>query len=257
VVLRIYLTGELCLTSPEGVVRAERFPRRQGRLAFAYLVRNRSRQTTRDELVDLLWPQQAPRAFDPALSALVSKLRTVLGGIGLSRHVLSAADRCYQLHLPSNSWIDTEAAVEAVHAAEAALRSGSHQSAYGPAVVACAILRRPLLPGDDGPWLDETRQSLLAARLRALDSLAEIHSWNLELTLALRAAEEAVSLEPYRDAGYRRLMLIHKLAGNPAEALRAYERLRLLLATELGTRPAAETQALLDSVSTSSLLKGS
>jgi DNA-binding SARP family transcriptional activator len=124
-------------------------------------------------------------------------------------------------------------------------------------VVACAILRRPFLPGDDGPWLDETRQSLLAASLRALDSLAEIHSWNLEPALALRAAEEAVSLEPYRDAGYRRLMLIHKLAGNPAEALRAYERLRLLLATELGMRPAAETQALLESVRTSSLMKGS
>ena len=93
--------------------------------------------------------------------------------------------------------------------------------------------------------------------MRALDGLAEIHSWNSELALALRAAEEAVSLEPYRDAGYRRLMRIHKLAGNPAEALRAYERLRLLLATELGMRPAAETQALLESVRTSSIIKGS
>src|SRR5713101_9206012 len=255
--LRIYLTGKLTVASPEALIRAERFPRRQGRLAFAYLVSNRSRQTTRDELVDLLWPQHAPRAFDAALSALVSKLRAVLAGAGLSRYALTAADRCYQLHLPANSWIDTEAAVEAVHATEAALRSGSHQSAYGPAVVACAILRRPFLPGDDGPWLDETRQSLLAARLRALDALAEIHSWNLEPALALRAAEEAVSLEPYRDAGYRRLMLIHKLAGNPAEALRAYERLRLLLATELGMRPAAETQALLESVRASSKLGGS
>jgi len=257
VVLRIYLTGELCLTSPEGAVPAERFPRRQGRLAFAYLVSNRSRQTSRDELVDLLWPQQAPRAFDAALSALASKLRAVLGDAGLSRRTLTAADRCYQLHLPADSWIDTEAAVEAVHATEAALRAGSPKRAYGPAVVACAILRRPFLPGDDGSWIDETRQSLLAARLRALDSLAEIHSWNLEPALALRAAEEAVSLEPYRDAAYRRLMLIHKLAGNPAEVLRAYERLRLLLAIELGMLPAPETQALCESVRASSKLGGS
>jgi DNA-binding SARP family transcriptional activator len=252
VVLRIYLTGGLCLTSPEGVVHAARFPRRQGRLAFAYLVSNRSRQTSRDELVDLLWPHEAPRAFDAALSALVSKLRAVLASAGLGRHALTTADRCYQLHLPPNSWIDTEAAFEAVHASEAALRSGSYQMAYGPAVVACAILRRPFLPGDDGLWINQTRQSLLAARLRALDSLAEIHSRNQEPALALRAAEEAVALEPYRDAGYRRLMLIHRLAGNPAEALRAYERLRLLLATDLGMPPAAETQALLESVRSSS-----
>jgi DNA-binding SARP family transcriptional activator len=92
------------------------------------------------------------------------------------------------------------------------------------------------------------RQSLLAARLRALDRLAEIHSRNLEPPLALRAAEEAVSLEPYRDAGDRRLMQIHKLAGNPAEALLACERLSRLLATELGMRPAPETQALLETI---------
>jgi SARP family transcriptional regulator, regulator of embCAB operon len=248
VVLRIYLTGQLCVTSPQGVIRAERFPRRQGRLAFAYLVRNRSRQTSRDELVDLLWPQSAPRAFDGALSALVSKLRAVLVQGGLDRHALTAGDRCYQLHLPADSWIDVEAAFESVHASEAALRSGLHRIAYGPAVVACAILRRPFLPGDNGPWIDETRQSLLKARLRALDTLAEIHSSNGEPALALRAAEELVALEPYRDAGYRRLMLVHGLAGNPAEAVRAYERLRLLLARELGIPPAAETQALLESI---------
>jgi len=252
--LRIYLTGGLSVASPEALIRAERFPRRQGRLAFAYLVSNRSRQTTRDDLVDLLWPQHTPRAFDAALSALVSKLRSVLAGAGLSRYALTAADRCYQLHLPADSWIDTEAAIEAVHTSEAALRSGSHKSAYGPAVVACAILRRRFLPGDDGSWIDEIRQSLLAVRLRALDCLAEIHSWNLEPPLALRAAEEAVSLEPYRDAGYRRLMQIHKLAGNPAEALRVYQRLSRLLAIELGMRPAPETQALLESIGASVLL---
>jgi SARP family transcriptional regulator, regulator of embCAB operon len=254
--LRIYLTGQLCLTSPSGIVRAETLPRRQGRLAFAYLVRNRNRPTSRDELVDLLWPHEAPRAFDGALSALVSKLRAVLSKAGLGHNALTAADRCYQLHLPPNSWIDTEAAFEAVHTAESALRSGSHQTAYGPAVVACAILRRPFLPGDDGAWIDQTRQSLLAARLRALDSLAEIHSWNLEPALALRAAEESIALEPYRDAGYRRLMSIHRLAGNPAEAVRTYERLRLLLATELGMRPAAETQALLEAVTSPTRVTG-
>ena len=49
-------------------------------------------------------------------------------------------------------------------------------------------------------------------------------------------------------------MQIHKLAGNPAEAIRVYERLSRLLATELGMPPAPETQALLESIGASALL---
>jgi DNA-binding SARP family transcriptional activator len=250
--LRIYLTGELCLTSPHGLVRAERFPRRQGRLAFAYLVSERDRPVSRDELVELLWPYDAPLAFEVALSALMSKLRALLAATGLGRDALTAADRCYQLRLPADSWIDTEAAVHCVHDAEAVLRSGSHDRAYGPAVVACAILRRPFLPGDDGLWIEGRRHELLGLRLRALDCLAEIHIWNREPALALRAAEEAVALEPYRETGYRRLMRIHAQSGNRAEALRVYDRLRQLLATDLGTRPAPETEFFLKRVSSTS-----
>jgi DNA-binding SARP family transcriptional activator len=176
-------------------------------------------------------------------------MRALMAAAGLSRSALTAADRCYQLRLPASSWIDTEAAVQSIHDAEAALRSGSHGNAYGPAVVACAILRRPFLHGDDGSWIEGRRRELLGIRLRALDCLAEIHSWNREPTLALRAAEEAVTLEPYREAGYRCLMQIHERSGNRAEALRVYERLRRLLATELQTRPAPETEALLERVS--------
>ncbi len=243
--LRIYLMGELCLESRAGLVRAQRLRGRQGRLAFAYLVSERGRPVSRDELIELLWPDRTPPAFEVALSALLSKVRALFVAAGLSRRALPAVAHSYQLRLPAASWIDVEESVRAVHEAEAALRSGSPESAYGPAVVASAILRRSFLPGDDGVWIDRKRQELLGIRLRALDCLAEIHSWNSEPTLALRAAEEAVELEPYRETGYRRLMQIHERSGNRAEVLRVYERLRRLLATELQTGPAPETDALL------------
>ena len=39
-------------------------------------------------------------------------------------------------------------------------------------------------------------------------------------------------------------MRAHATAGNPAEALRVYDRFRRLLADELGVQPAVETAAL-------------
>jgi DNA-binding SARP family transcriptional activator len=48
--------------------------------------------------------------------------------------------------------------------------------------------------------------------------------------------------------GYQRLMRVHLAAGNRAEALRVFERCQRLLSDELGTRPTAETSAVLAEV---------
>jgi len=243
-VLRIYLTGGVCLLTPERLIPAERLPRRQGRLAFAYLVSERSRPVPRDELAAVLWPESIPTSGEVALSALVSKLRTLLVEAGLDRRALAASDACYRLELPKEAWVDTETAHEAVHEAEAALRAGAHAAAYAPAVVAAAILRRPFLPGAEGEWVERRRDAYRELLVRALDVLAEVHSWNAEPALALRVAEQAVALEPYRESGYRKLMRLHHLAGDRAQALRVYERCRDLLAEELGAAPAPETEAV-------------
>ena len=246
--LRIYLTGEICLTMNGRLVQADRLPGRQGRLVFAYMVTERDRAVSRDELAEILWPRQLPAAFDVALSAIVSKLRTVFAEVGLGRETVVARSGSYQLALPADSWVDTEAALESVHLAEAALQSSNPRAAYGPSVVASAILRRSFLPGEEGIWVDGRRAALRKNLLRSLDCLAQIHSVTGELSLALRAAEEAVDLEPLREAGYRRLMLVHDAAGNRAEAMRVYAKLKELLKVELMTTPGAETRRVFEVV---------
>jgi DNA-binding SARP family transcriptional activator len=243
VVLRIYLTGEPCLLTGRTLIRADRLPRRQGRLAFAFLMSERSRAVPRDELADALWPDGPPPAHEVALSALASKLRALLIEAGAHRDAIVVADGCYRVDLPAATWIDTEAAHASVHEAEAALRSGAHAAAYAPATVAAAILRRPFLPGIEGDWVERRRNALRVLLVRVLDVLAEVHAANGEQALAVRVAEQAVSLEPFRESGYRRLMRLHHGAGDRAEALRVYRRCRRLLAEELGTAPSPETEA--------------
>ena len=247
-VLRIYLGGEICVTAERKVVWGDRLPGRQGRLVFAYLVTERARAVSRDELAECLWPQRLPPAFDVALSALVSRVRSVCADVGLGRSMVRTGSRSYQLVLSADSWVDTEAALESVHLAEAALHAHDHRAAYGPAVVACAILRRPFLLGDEGAWIDRRREALRKARLRALDCLAQVHAATGEPTLALRAAEEAVDLEPYREAGYRTLMLLHDAGGNRAEAMRVYAQLEALLDRELSTTPGPETRRVRETI---------
>jgi SARP family transcriptional regulator, regulator of embCAB operon len=141
-------------------------------------------------------------------------------------------------------WIDREAVAEAIDEAEAWLRSGDIKQAWAPSNIAAIGARRTFLPGEEGDWIDQERGRLHTILLRALDGFVDIWFANDEPALAVQAARECIALEPFRETGYRRLIRLHQALGDRAEALRAYEDCRQLLASELGVDPSPETQAL-------------
>jgi DNA-binding SARP family transcriptional activator len=103
--LRDYLTGTVCLEYGGMVVDERQLPARQGRLVLAYLIGERSRSVTRDELGDAIWSDSLPTAWESALSTLVSKLRHLLQSLGLPATVALISGRFghYQMQLPSES----------------------------------------------------------------------------------------------------------------------------------------------------------
>ena len=247
--LRIFLTGRVCLESGATRIDPAAFPGQQGRLAFAYLVAERNRPVAKPELVDLLWPMAVPPSSDTALSAIVSKLRGILRTCGLNpATALASAAGCYELRLPGDIWVDIEAAADAIHEAEAAMRAGDPASAYGPSAVAHHIARRPFFPGENGTWVDARRERLRGILLRALECRAAVYLWNAEHSLAVEAAREVVALEPFRETGHQLLIRSLAASGNTAEALLAYERCRRLIAEELGVDPSRQTKAVYEEV---------
>jgi DNA-binding SARP family transcriptional activator len=64
------------------------------------------------------------------------------------------------------------------------------------------------------------------------------------LAQAEQRARMLTELAPYRESGHRILMEALAGRGNVAEALRAYERLRVLLREELGIAPSPAVQAV-------------
>jgi DNA-binding SARP family transcriptional activator len=234
----------MVLESPRGTIEERQFVGRQGRCAFAYLVLGRNRPVSRAELVDALWANEPPTAYEAALSAIMSKLRGALTAAGLASSALTSLSGCYELRLPLSTWVDVEAAAEAVHEAEFALRRGDPAAAYGPSAIAHHIARRPFLAGDDSRWAAARRDRLRAILVRALECRAHVYLWNSEHALAVEAARETIELEPFRETAHQLLMRAHSAAGNTAEALQAYERCRRLIADELGADPSPETKAL-------------
>src|SRR5438552_9087845 len=207
--LRIYLTGRVGVAIGSDLVINERqFRDRQGRRLFAYLACSRGRPVPRGELVQLIWPEATPPAWESALSALVSRLRRLLEvapvrSLGMS---LSAGFGQYQLLLPADAWIDLEASAAAIDEAEAALRAGVAGRAFGFARVAYAIANRPFLAGDDGVWVETQRATLERQFLRTLDCLARIWLAAAEPVHAVELATQALAIDPYRESSYQLLM---------------------------------------------------
>jgi len=197
-----------------------------------------------EDIAHILWNGAPPRAWGTALRAIISKLRALWTETGLGDAVaIQSAFGCYQMRLPADAWIDLEAAAGAVHHAETELRAGNLAAANGSALVAAAISRRPFLAGDDGDWVQQQRARLHEIRVRALSCRAEVEIAKGDPALAVGDANLVIELEPFREAAYVLLMRAHAAAGSRAEALRTYERLRKLMAEQLGASPSPISEA--------------
>ncbi len=215
-------------------------PGRQGRQIVAYLVVNRARTITRDELQEALWWRDPPEGAGGTLSTLLSRTRRVLG----EERLRGKSE--LRLVLPPGAWVDIEVAARAVHVAESAVAQGDFPRAWAPARTALNAAKRGFLPGYDAPWIDQRRDDVANLHVRALEAIAQagLGLRGTELASVERAGRALIVLAPFRESGYRYLMEYFAARGDPAEALQVYERLRRLLADELGTAPGPRLQEL-------------
>ena len=223
ITVRIQLCGRFAV-AVDGCRIEGALPGRRGRLLFAYLVLNRGRRLLRDELLMAGWGEDAPAEARSALNVLLSKLRHGLGANRLQGRTE------IELLLPQDTFIDVEAALEGAHRAESCIAEGHWASAWGPAAIAYHIATRPFLAGHQAPWIDEWRRRLEEVRLRGLECLAAA-SLGLSGPALAQAEERArflTTLAPYRETGHIILMEALERRGNIAEALRVYERLRVV-----------------------------
>jgi peptide/nickel transport system substrate-binding protein len=242
---KVFLAGRVAVETDGVVIDDAHFPGRQGRLLFAYLVAEQGRPVPRDELAEALWGEAPPATWEKALTVIVSKLRSLLADQGIDgTNVLTSAFGCYRLDLPQGTWIDVIVAANAASEAEAALTVDDPEKAKDAAALAESLLRQPFLPGEAGTWVEEKRRELTDIHDSALNALADAYLRSGEPQEAVKWAEQAIAIAPFRETGYRRLMEAHVAAGNGAEALRVYERCRRLLAEELGAYPSPETESV-------------
>jgi SARP family transcriptional regulator, regulator of embCAB operon len=234
---RIQLCGRLVVRL-DGQRVEDSLPGALGLLLFAYLVLNRLRRIERDELLVAVYGEEAGVGHHARLNVLLSKLRRVIGPELLTGRAQ------IELVLPADAFVDVEAALEALHRAESHVANGEWAEAWGPSGVAYHVASRPLVQGHDRPWLDDWRRRLDDVRVRGLEcfAAARLGLGGPTLPQAADCARQLIELAPFRETGYRILMEALERSGNAAEALRVYDRLRVMLRDELGIAPSPAVQ---------------
>ena len=221
---RIHLCGELRVELA-GERREAQLRGRQGRLAFAYLVLHRDRPVRRDELVEALWAGR--RARRRATTALAPG---ALAPAPRARPGRARGPRQLRLVLPEPRVGRRRGARRATARGRAASRErrrrpgGRRARRARPAARARgAVARR-----DAAHELDDLR-------VEALEALARGAPGGGAAGPSGRARRGRAA--PFRESARAALIEVLSARGNVAEALRAYEEVRVLLREELGTAP--------------------
>ena len=99
------------MDGPAGSFTDSDLPGHQGRIVFAALALER-RVLARDQLADMVWDDDPPTQWSGALTAVVSKIRALINGIGLDGgEVMQSGSGTYALALPADTWVDWEDAI--------------------------------------------------------------------------------------------------------------------------------------------------
>ena len=233
-VLRMF--GPLILES--GDRQQTKFPTKRSALLLACLAVARDHRIGRDELAEMLWPDDYLDLTRIRLRQELRRLRQAVEGFGCCLR----SDRQWVEIEPGCLYTDVQAFDAAMVSATVALNTHSKVEYLNKAV---SLLNGPFLSGHQEPWVHATRRTYNEKARRAWMALADAHQSLNDHERALDATINAVRHDPLdSDAN---MMLIRRLVerGQRARARQAFLEFDAMMFRELGCHAPSSVRAAL------------
>jgi DNA-binding SARP family transcriptional activator len=213
------------------------------RSTLAMLLLGRNQVVSRDQLIDGLWGVSLPPSAGSTLETNVSRLRRVLLDDGHGARLVTQPPG-YRLRVEAGE-LDLDRFETLLDRARTAHAADDHEAAANDLREALSLVRgAPLEDLAHAPFARDEIGRLEELLLAALKQ-------RLDVDLAVgRHAEVVGELEslalrnPFRETLWRQLMLALYRSGRQGEALNAFDRVRRILAEELGLEPGRTLQHL-------------
>lgn len=236
--LEICVLGPFALSVDGAPVRESAWQRPQSKLLVQLLALQPHHQLHREEIMDLLWPEQDADSASKKLYKALHMARRALEphlASGSKSHFIITQKQQIMLRAPGRLWVDADEF-------EAQTREAIRQDSAAACEEALALYRGDLLA--DNPYLDwaaARREHLRLLHRKLLTKLAQLYEEQGEYQRGIKHLQGLVKDDPTDERAHRQLMRLLALTGSKFLALEQYKQCRETLRRELDAEPEPST----------------
>ncbi|MFC2005110.1 BTAD domain-containing putative transcriptional regulator [Chloroflexota bacterium] len=215
---------------------------------FQYLLTNSKQPIVKEVLMEMLWPDCAPRVASNNLKAAIHGLRRTLNDLFENKRgfpCLLFLQGSYMINPEIDLWVDVEEFQQHWTLGHRFEKEGKLSQAIQEYEKAEALYMGDYL-GDEPyeEWTLLRREALIDNYLLILGKLADYSIKMGDYDSCITYSQKILAKDPCREDAYRRLMYCYRQLGHRNRALRWYEICRRTVQTELDATPDPETSAL-------------
>jgi PAS domain S-box-containing protein len=248
---RVYLLGPLLITRQDGMqVEGPLWNRIKTRALMAYLVMQKGTAVSREQILEMLWPDLEYKAAMHNLNTTVYNLRR-----SLEPNLEKASQSCYLLYQngsyrlaeASSYWLDVEAFESGIRLAR---REEDLETAVKIYKASLALYRGDYLFDltDTHNWVRDQQFRLQEIYLTALAKLAELYEQLEMVDEAIAVYQQILTVDCCQENSCRKLMSLFTKLGKRSEAIQVCQRLTQCLSDELDILISDKTRALYNKI---------
>jgi DNA-binding SARP family transcriptional activator len=246
VYLRVY-----CLGSFEvylGLKKIDNWHSLKAKSLLKYLVAQHGQPTTKDVLIETLWPDSAPDLANNNLKVTMHALRQTLNPLSDGGHnfpYVLIRDGNYLINPKVDMWVDVEDFEHHWMTGRRLEKKGKLAEAIREYELAEGLYRGNYLEDDPyEEWMLLRREALKDIYFSALSKLADHSMETADYDSCIVYCQKILARDSCREDAYRRLMQSHSRLGQRNRALQWYELCQSTIKTELDIAPDRQTSAL-------------
>ncbi|HEY1531187.1 MAG TPA: BTAD domain-containing putative transcriptional regulator [Galbitalea sp.] len=240
--MRVSVLGAVSVASGGGELNGHALGGRRARLAIVALALADG-PVPSERLAAMIWGEDLPDSWKPALRGIIRSIRTAVAGIGIGDDQLVLTAPAGYALAPGID-VDVRLAAAAYETALARLAESRPDAAVPLLLEPSEISPDLFLPSEDLGWIDEERRALAELRRSARETLVTAAGLTGDNRRAVRIARELVADDPTDESAHRTLIAALDRDGDRVGAVQAYEYCRTTLADQLGIDPSGETVAV-------------
>lgn len=215
------------------------------RAVLAMLLINRNRAVGTESLVNAAWDESPAAGVRASIHSYVSNLRRILSSADVDpRTVLASAPPGYRLSVADGD-CDLDRFISKKAAGIRAAAAGQFDQASGHLSSALAEWRGPVLDDlRDFAFVETFATALMEERMLAHTARAEAEIACGRAYTVIGELEELAAEHPYHEPLWAQLITAYYVAERQSDALKAYQRLKTVLADDLGIDPGPTVEGL-------------